>query len=58
MKGADNLKNDMIFFRTENGKISYNKHCLRCVNYCKQSFRVELISCPKYKRYEEIRKKE
>lgn len=58
MKGVDKVRNDMTFFRTEKGKTAYNKHCLRCINSCKQSFRVELISCPRYKRYEKIRKKE
>ena len=38
------------FFRTKNNRISYHKKCLGCVHDCKQSFRVKVIYCPRYKK--------
>ena len=38
------------FFRTKNNRISYHKKCLGCVHDCKQSYRVNAICCPRYKK--------
>lgn len=49
------MKHDEFeFFRTANGHISYNSKCKQCKQDCKQSFRVEILRCPKYadKNYE------
>ena len=42
------------FYRTASGHISYNSKCKQCKHACKQSFRVEIVKCPKYadKHYE------
>lgn len=36
-------------FLSEKGRRKYNKVCKRCVRDCKQSFRVAIMTCPKYK---------
>lgn len=41
-------KREWAFFLGENGRRQYNRVCRRCVHDCKQSFRAELIACPKY----------
>ena len=41
-------KNENIFFINDKGRIEYNYFCNKCVNSCKQSFRAELICCPRY----------
>lgn len=38
------------FFLDEAGCIAFNKKCSRCIHSCKQSFRMILIHCPKYRR--------
>lgn len=40
---------DMPFFINGKGKIEYNSKCKECENKCKQSFRSEVVICPKYK---------
>ncbi len=42
-------KDSWQFFRKPSGKIAYNKLCLRCANKCKQSWRVEIIHCPRFR---------
>jgi hypothetical protein len=41
-------KTEWAFFLGENGRRQYNRICKRCVHGCKQSFRVDLIVCPRY----------
>ena len=38
------------FFLGENGRRQYNRVCKGCVHGCKQSFRADLIACPRYAR--------
>ncbi|PPB73717.1 hypothetical protein CDQ80_02105 [Campylobacter hyointestinalis subsp. hyointestinalis] len=41
-------KMGMSFFLNEKGRISYNQLCKRCTQECKQSFRTEIVDCPRY----------
>jgi len=41
-------KLEWSFFLGENGRRQYNRVCRRCVHDCKQSFRADLVHCPKY----------
>ncbi len=41
-------KSEWAFFLGENGRRQYNRICRRCVHGCKQSFRTDLIECPRY----------
>ena len=36
------------FFKNEDGYKRYNQQCLGCIHTCRQSFRSEIIRCPKY----------
>lgn len=36
------------FFLSESGRRKYHKFCRSCVHPCKQSFRVKIMSCPRY----------
>lgn len=36
------------FFTNDDGKIEFNKKCMRCKNECKQSYRATIVCCPKY----------
>lgn len=47
-------KDEWQFFRTKNNRISYHRKCLGCVHDCKQSFRVKVIYCPRYKKRGEM----
>ena len=38
------------FFLNRAGRLQFNSVCRSCRNRCKQSFRVELISCRRYER--------
>ncbi len=39
---------DWAFYRTKAGHIAYNKFCLRCAYSCKQSWRAEIVDCPRF----------
>ncbi|ODR33134.1 hypothetical protein BEI60_26215 [Eisenbergiella tayi] len=41
-------KTEWAFFLGENGRRQYNRICKRYVHDCKQSFRADLIECPRY----------
>lgn len=41
-------KQEWALFLNERNRITYNVLCRKCVNDCKQSFRVLVIECPKY----------
>lgn len=41
-------KTEWAFFLGENGRRQYNRICKQCVHGCKQSFRADLIVCPRY----------
>lgn len=43
-------KKEMAIFLNHKNRITYNKRCRTCKHDCKQSFRAELIACPKYER--------
>lgn len=45
-------KLENAFFYGDNGRKKYNSRCRTCIHDCKQSFRADLIACPKYKRKE------
>ena len=42
-------KQELAFFLNDRGRVAYNELCRRCRNDCKQSFRVTIIECRKYK---------
>ena len=42
-------KPELAFFLNDRGRVAYNELCRRCRNDCKQSFRVTVIECRKYK---------
>lgn len=42
-------KQELAFFLNDRGRVAYNVLCRRCRNDCKQSFRVTVIECRKYK---------
>ena len=46
-------KLEWSFFLNDRGRKAYNTLCRRCVHDCKQSFRVNLISCPGFFRKEQ-----
>lgn len=48
MSRSRKWKLEWDFFLGENGRRQYNKICRRCVHGCKQSFKADLIACPKY----------
>ena len=35
-------------FLSEKGRRKYNKVCKRCARDCKQSFRADVVCCPRY----------
>jgi len=37
-----------FFIDPKTGRRTYNKQCLKCVHDCKQSYKAQLIDCPKY----------
>jgi len=40
---------EWAFFISESGRRQYNQLCRRCVHGCKQSFRAQVVDCPKYR---------
>jgi hypothetical protein len=38
-----------IFINPSTGKIQYHKICQKCIHECKQSYRMQIIDCWKYK---------
>ena len=48
LKAQKKVKDEYVFFRTPNGKISYCKKCKSCVHDCKQSFKAKVIACRIY----------
>lgn len=49
MSRSKKWKQEWSFFLGENGRRQYNRVCRKCINSCKQSFRVTLIACPLYR---------
>ncbi len=47
-------KEEWAVFLNEQNRITYNKLCLQCQRNCKQSFRVLVVDCPKFKRKEKL----
>lgn len=41
---------EMDFYINRLGKIKYNKKCEKCVHNCKQSYKAQIVKCPKYKK--------
>ena len=39
-------KPERKFFETKGGHIRYHETCLSCIRVCKQSFKVNSVSCP------------
>jgi len=50
MSKSGKWKIEWAFFLGANGRRQYNRVCKGCVHDCKQSFRADLIACPRYKR--------
>lgn len=48
MSRSQKWKLEWAFFLGENGRRQYNRVCRRCIHSCKQSFKADLIACPKY----------
>ena len=43
------LRKEWAFFlHPKTGRRTYNPLCRSCVNACKQSFRAEVLECPRY----------
>jgi len=47
---AKKVKEVMAFFISDKGRIRYCDKCRKCIHDCKQSFRAEILACPKYER--------
>lgn len=41
-------KQEWAFFIGANGRRQYNLQCRTCAQGCKQSFRADIVHCPKY----------
>ena len=41
---------DLDFFRNAQGKIAYHPKCQRCICGCKQSWRVKMLICPRFRK--------
>ena len=50
MSRSKKWRQEWSFFIGDSGRRKYNRVCVRCVHDCKQSFRVDLISCPGFSR--------
>ena len=50
MSRSKKWRQEWSFFIGDSGRRKYNRVCVRCVHDCKQSFRVNLISCPGFSR--------
>ena len=48
MSRSKRWKTEWAFFLGENGRRQYSRICRWCVHDCKQSFRADVIQCPKY----------
>lgn len=44
------LKEELVFFISDKGRIRYCDKCRKCICSCKQSFRAEIVACPKFER--------
>lgn len=42
------MKQEWAFFIGPNDRRQYNALCRKCVNGCKQSFRANIVCCPKF----------
>lgn len=49
-KMSKQKKAEMAMFLGEKGRIKYNAKCRTCAHSCKQSHKVDLVSCPVYER--------
>lgn len=50
MRLSKKVKAEMAFFiNPVTGKRQYNRWCRHCIHNCKQSYRTELMACPKYR---------
>jgi hypothetical protein len=52
------LKKELAFFLNDRGRKSYNDLCRKCQRDCKQSFRAEVMACPRYLSKRSKQKKE
>ena len=48
MSKSQKWKLEWSFFLDIDGRRKYNDQCRRCVRECKQSFRTEIVRCPRY----------
>ena len=47
MSRSQKWRQEWSFFIGDSGRRKYNRFCVRCVHSCKQSFRADLIACPR-----------
>ena len=45
---SEKRKLEWSFFLNDQNRITYNEKCRRCIHPCKQSFRAEIVRCPKF----------
>ncbi len=50
MSRSKKWRQEWAFFIGDSGRRKFNRVCVRCLHDCKQSFRVNLISCPGFSR--------
>ncbi|SFP41956.1 hypothetical protein SAMN05216343_10757 [Oscillibacter sp. PC13] len=48
MSRSQKWKDEWAFFLDTDGRRKYNDQCRRCIHDCKQSFRTEVVACPRY----------
>lgn len=41
-------KAELAFFLNDRGRMAYNGLCRKCQYPCRQSFRADLVDCPRY----------
>ena len=50
---SNQRKQELAFFLTETGRVSYNKLCLCCTHECKQSYRAVVVNCQRFEKRRE-----
>lgn len=48
MSRSRKWKDEWAFFLDTDGRRKYSELCRRCIHDCKQSFRTEVVACPRY----------
>jgi len=45
---SESKKQENQLYITESGRTANNQKCNRCIHDCKQSYKVEILRCPKF----------